>query len=300
MFRLFLFLLFLTTTFAQAQKTDTRLQKQLETLVKDFHGDLGIYVEDLKTHSVAAIRADTIFPTASIVKVPILLGIMDKIQRGQLDYHQSVTLTDSLRYKASDEADLVNAMKTGEKIEISRLLLLMLSTSDNTASLWLQGLAGGGLRINQVLDSLGYQVTRVNSRTPGREAIRNRYGWGQTSPREMARLFTAISERKLINPSISEKMLRLLGRQYWDQYALSQIPPDVFVADKHGCVNQSRSEVFYVAGPHPYVCAIFTKNNRDESWEATNEAWTLTRKISALLWKYYHPRSTWIPDSKNW
>ncbi len=43
--------------------------------------------------------------------------------------------------------------------------MLSLTTSDNTASLWLQSLAGNGIRINQILDSLGLVNTRVDSRT---------------------------------------------------------------------------------------------------------------------------------------
>lgn len=46
----------------------------------------------------------------------------------------------------------------------------MLTTSYNTASLWLQSFAGSGSRINVLLDSIGLANTRVYSKTPGREA----------------------------------------------------------------------------------------------------------------------------------
>jgi beta-lactamase class A len=36
-----------------------------------------------------------------------------------------------------------------------------------------------------------------------------------------------------------------------------------------------------------YIFSIFTKNNADKSWNSSNEAWVLTRKISALLWQYF-------------
>jgi beta-lactamase class A len=36
--------------------------------------------------------------------------------------------------------------------------MLMLTMSDNTASLWLQTLAGTGTRINELMDSLGLQI----------------------------------------------------------------------------------------------------------------------------------------------
>jgi beta-lactamase class A len=272
---------------ATAQKTDLKLQKQIAALISSFHGDIGIYVHDLRHNKVVSINADTIFPTASIVKIPILIGIMNKIQTGELNYHQRMMYTDSLFYNEGD--DILSAFKDSATIELSKLMMLMITISDNCASLWLQGLSGGGKRINQILDSLGLIATRVNSRTPGRENNRSVYGWGQTSPREIATLMERIVKGEIINKEASEKMLRLLGRQYWDEEALSQIPAGIFVAAKNGAVDESRNEVLYVnSQKRPYIFSIFTKNNKDTSWTQNNEAWVLTRKLSALLWKYYN------------
>ena len=161
--------------------------------------------------------------------------------------------------------------------------------------LWLQALAGGGARVNEILDSIGFKATRVNSRTPGREANRNSYGWGQTTPREMETFMEKIVNKDILSITTSEKMLRLLGRQYWDEEAMSQVPPGIFIADKNGAVDDSRSEVMYVnSKKNPYILSVFTKNNKDESWNPANEAWALTRKLSAILWKYYNPGSNWV------
>jgi beta-lactamase class A len=245
-----------------------------------------VYVKNLKNNKTVAINADTIFPTASMVKIPILIGTMDRINKGELDYHQELKYRDSLLYAG---VDILGSFKDTEKIELSKVIMLMLTMSDNTASLWLQSLAGTGTRINQALDSLGFQYTRVNSRTPGREANRSQYGWGQTTPREMATLMEGIVDGKIISKERSAQMLRLLGRNYWDEYAISQIPSDVFVASKGGAVNETRDEVLFVNGKGArYVFCICTKNNKDQSWNnATNEAWELTRKLSKLLWNYF-------------
>jgi beta-lactamase class A len=281
------FILFLLISFSSlAQKTDTKLQKQIQELIKGFNGDIGIYVHDLKHNKIVSINADTIFPTASIVKIPILIGIMSKIEAGQLNYHQKLLYKDSLYYSEGD--DILSAFKDSSAIELSKVMMLMLTISDNCASLWLQGLSGGGKRINQIMDSLGLVATRVNSRTEGRQGNRSVYGWGQTSPREMATLMERIVKAELISKDASEKMLRLLSRQYWDEQAMSQIPGGVFVADKNGAVDRSRNEIMYINGKrNPYILSLFTKNNKDESWENNNEAWVLTKKISALLWKHF-------------
>lgn len=281
----FLLMPFLISANLSAQKTDKGLQRQVQELLKGFNGDVGVYVKNLKNGKTVAINADTVFPTASMVKIPILIGIMDKLNRGETTYHQSLTYKDSLLYAG---VDILGSFKNEEKIDLSKVLMLMLTTSDNTASLWLQSLAGGGARINELLDSMSFVSTRVNSRTPGREAIRNIYGWGQTSPREMGTLIEKIAAGEIISKERSAQMQRLLGRNYWDEEAVSQIPSDVFVASKNGAVDRSRSEVIFVNGRSArYIFCICTKNNKDQSWEASNEAWVLTRKLSKLLWEKF-------------
>ncbi|MCW3091845.1 MAG: serine hydrolase [Ferruginibacter sp.] len=285
--KLFYFVLFFaaTTLNVQAQKTDKKLERQILDLLKGFQGDAGVYVHNLQNNKTVAINADSIFPTASMVKIPILIGAMDKIEKGQLQYHQELIYKDSLLYAG---VDILGSFKNNEKIELSKVMMLMLTMSDNTASLWLQGLAGGGKRINELMDSLGMKTTRVNSRTPGREANRSLYGWGQSTPYEMAALMEKIVKGEVISKDASDKMLRLLGRNYWDEQAISQIPPYVFVASKSGAVDATRNEVLFVNGKHcSYIFCICTKNNKDQRWDENNEAWQLTRKLSRLLWERF-------------
>ncbi|MBX9781980.1 MAG: class A beta-lactamase-related serine hydrolase [Chitinophagaceae bacterium] len=270
-----------------AQKTDKKLQTKVQELLNGFHGDAGVYIKNLKTGKTVSINADTVFPTASMVKVPILIGSMHKIRKGELSYHQPLIYKDSLLYEGED---IPGSFKSNEKIELSKVLMLMLTTSDNTTSLWLQSLAGAGTCINELMDSPGFAVTRVNSRTPGRENNRSMYGWGQTSPREMATLLETIYNKQIFDEASCIKMMRLLGRNYWDEEGLSQIPPTVEVFSKNGAVNASRSEVMVVNAPHhPFVFCIITKNNKDQSRETTNETRVLTRKLTALLWNYFEP-----------
>lgn len=289
--KLLVFILLLVSISVAAQKTDYHLQNEITNLVKGFNGDVGVYVYDIPKNKITAVNADTIFPTASMVKIPIFIGLMHKIHNGELTYHQDMLFTDSVRY--SEGQEILASFKDSQKIALNELVMLMMSMSDNGASLWLQGLSGGGTQINKYMDSLGMKYTRVNSRTEGRKENYNQYGWGQTTPREMATLIKLIVENKIIDKQISDRMLRMMSRQFWDEDAISQIPPNIFVADKSGAVDATRDEVLYVNGKHPYIFCICTKNNKDTSWEQDNEAWVLTRKLSALLWKYFNPKSTW-------
>lgn len=276
-----------------AQNTDAELQQKLENLIQDFQGDVGIYVKHLNSGKEASLNADTIFPTASIVKVPILIKIFDKIEKGSLAYNDTLVYTKDRIYGGSG---LMQFYKDSTTTDLRTLVALMISYSDNVTSLWNQELAGGGEEINRLMADLGLYYTRVNSRTEGKEKDWEKYGWGQTTPREMASLLEKMRKRTLISATASDEMYRLLGNSFYQDYALSQVPPFVQAAAKQGMVNKSRSELFMVNAPGgDYVCYIATKNNKDDSWNYDNEAWQLHRDVSALLWNYFEPDSNWEP-----
>lgn len=276
-----------------AARVDTVLQHRLEGLVEGFRGDVGIYVRHLPSGRTAALNADTLFPTASMIKVPILIKTFDRIESGHLDYDAPLVYRDSLLYPGED---ILGAFKDGETIALSKVVMLMITTSDNTASLWLQQLCGTGTAINAWLAGHGFTQTRVNSRTPGRRGDWERYGWGQTTPREMAELLVMIREGRAVSPAASEEMYRALTRIYWNDEALSQLPPAVQAASKQGAVDRSRSEVVLVNAPHgDYVFCVITKNQEDTSWEDDNEGYVLLRDVSRLLWNHFEPDFGWTP-----
>lgn len=278
-------------------KNDPVLEKKLREAVKNFKGTVGIYVKNLKTRTTVCINADSLFPTASMIKVPIMVGIMDKVEKGELKYDSVLIYRDSLFYPGDD---IVGTLKDSGSIALSKVVMLSMTTSDNTGSLWLQSLAGTGTRINELMEENGFHSIRVNSRTPGREAMRSVYGWGVTTPREMAELVVKIREGKIISPWASERMFRNMSRSYWDGEALSEIPPTVHAASKQGAVDESRSEVVFVNAPHgEYVFCVITKDQQDQSWTNDNEGYVLLRNVSRILYHYVEPKDRWksFPES---
>lgn len=276
-----------------AQKIDIKLERKLRVLTQNFQGDIGIYVKNLKTQKSVLIQADSIFPTASIVKVPILVGVFDKIEKGELNLDQKFTYRSSQQYGGSG---LMQFFKDSTETDLSTLVGLMISYSDNVTSIWNQQLAGGGLVINELMDKLGLVNTKVNSRTAGRDDIWKKYGWGQTTPREMATLVEMIYQGKVISSKSSDQMYGYLGNIFYNERSLSQIPPYVKTASKTGSVDEARGEVVLVNAPSgDYVFCVLTNNIKDQSWTKHNEAEELTRKISHLLWNYFEPKRPYTP-----
>lgn len=281
---------------AAAVWTDSVLAARLAALARGFGGEVGVYVRHLGTGASAALQADELFPTASMIKVPIMLAVYDQVERGMLDLNAELPYPDTLRYQYVEHTDVVGYMDPGELLPLSELVFLMLSVSDNVASLWLQALVGGGVVVNEWLAAHGFVATRVNSRTPGRDSARASYGWGQTSPREIAELLVLIREGRAVSPRASEAMYRMLTKSYWQEQALSQLPPTVQAASKQGFVDRSRSEVLLVNAPTgDYILAVITKDQKDTSYEPGNEGYRLIRAVSRAVYEHFNPDDPWRP-----
>jgi beta-lactamase class A len=275
---------------------DPELQATLDGLVAGFGGDVGVFVRHLRTGATAEIHADAVFPTASMIKVPILMTLFDQVERGVLDLNDRVPYPDTLHYAYVEATDVVGYMSPGDTLPLGELAFLMTTISDNVASLWIQALVGGGVVVNQWLDANGFEQTRVNSRTPGRDAARSEFGWGQTTPREIARALVMIREGRAVSPRASEHMYRLLTKSFWEGEALSEIPPTVQVASKQGFVSRSRSEVLLVNAPGgDYVLSVITRNQTDTSDTADNEGFLLIRAVSRAVYRHFEPESSWRP-----
>ena len=282
------------TRIASPTVTSAELQRAVEAEIDGFEGIVGVYVQHLGTGATAEVRADELFPTASMIKVPILVTVFDHIESGRLGYTDAMTFRDSLRYN-EDSGELFAQLRDSSTVYLHRAVELMLSASDNTASLWLQGLVTGE-GINAWLAANGFEGTRMNSRTEGRRGDWEVYGWGQTTPREMSELMRRIVEGEAVSPAADDEMHRALTRTFFDDGAVSQLPPWVAAATKQGAVSQSRSEVVYVHAPSgPYVYTVVTKEQADTSWEATNAGYELIRRLSHLFWTSFEPTSSWRP-----
>ena len=63
---------------------------ELEHRAAKFHGEAGILVKDLKTRQTIGINSSKLFPSASLVKVPIMAAVFQAEKEGR------IKLTDTL------------------------------------------------------------------------------------------------------------------------------------------------------------------------------------------------------------
>src|ERR1700693_4828381 len=71
------------------------VQKRLETLVRAFPGTLGIAVRNLDTGESFAVNGDLRFPTASLIKVAVMVEAYHQIAEGKIRAETGGTVAES-------------------------------------------------------------------------------------------------------------------------------------------------------------------------------------------------------------
>ncbi|MBA2340671.1 MAG: serine hydrolase, partial [Pyrinomonadaceae bacterium] len=107
------------------------LRRQLETIANSFHGKIGVSLHHLKTNDRLELRGDEKFPTGSTIKVAMLCVVMEKIEKGELNYYQKFTLTED---DVSGGTGFLRNYQIGKQVALKELLHQMITASDNTAT----------------------------------------------------------------------------------------------------------------------------------------------------------------------
>lgn len=282
------------------------LKKKIEGVSKDFRGKIGVSLHHLKTGERLDLLADEKFPTASTIKVALLCVIMEKVEKGELNYYQRFAVTDD---DISGGTGFMRNYKVGNQVTLKELLHFMITASDNTATNMVMRIISSDVTINDWLKRNNLSNTRLNIPLPFNKADWedkakhqivfaefDKWGMGVSTPSEMRTLMEMIAEGKAVNPGASDEMHRILNHQYFDDGIAGQSPPTVVVASKSGVEKQSRSDIAIVHAPSgTYTLAIYTKEAQDFRVSRDNEQDSAIRAIARLVWQYFEPNSKYSP-----
>lgn len=277
--------LFPAITRAQAAPTDERLAglhaklaQQLEQVVATFDGVMGIAAKDLTSGETFAVNADTLFPQASSIKIPILIELFRQAQAGPaapgLKLEERVNVTRAQRVAGSGV--LQHFSDAASALSLRDLAVLMIVLSDNTATNILIERVGMA-SVNLMLERNGLTRTRLQRIMLDTEAQRASRE-NLSTPREMAALLEMLHSGKLLDASHTAAALEILT--YRKNTPLRRgLPDSVALANKPGGIGGVRcdSGIVLLAG-RPYVISVMTTFVKDE--EAAERAISdVSRKV---------------------
>jgi beta-lactamase class A len=205
-----------------AAQATAGLQKLLDAELARFPGQAGVWVKHLSTGEEAGVRADEMFNSASVIKIPVLVLAYELAQKQQLSLTERVTVrVEDVR----GGSGVFRHHDPGLQPTLRDVLLQMVITSDNTATDIAIAKVGGVARVNAWLKERGYGEGMRLSQTTGELFARYRglpqggsndktigdraYWLGAMTPRATGRMLEWIQRQ----PGETNDMIRMLRAQ---------------------------------------------------------------------------------------
>jgi D-alanyl-D-alanine carboxypeptidase (penicillin-binding protein 5/6) len=290
---LFTWLFLGTCCDAPARGAESGLPDLLRPLIAAHKGQVAVAVKHLDKGEEFTHNADTVMPTASLIKLAVMATAYRLVDAGKLDLDRTLTL------RAEDKVPVSGVLtahfSAGAKFTVRDALQLMIAFSDNTATNLVLEQIGGLRTTAETMEQLGYPNTKIHAQVYRRDTSvfpeRSRqYGLGSTTPREMIRLLEQLHRRQLATPASCEAMLRHLTACEDKDLLARELPPAAKLAHKTGAVDAVRTDAGILSTPAgPIAICVMTAGNQDRTWTRDNAAQRLCGQLARITYQHFNP-----------
>ena len=241
-------------------------------------------------------NADTVFPTASIIKAVIVAELWARIAEGNLSATDTVTLAQADTVAGSG---VLASLAPGHTFTLAELAGLAISVSDNTASNAVLRAVGGVEVVNaRMRESWGMPNTVIHRPIQFHLEPGDPPHTATGTPRDMCHFMNAIAAKTLHSPAVSESIAALLATcddtamlpRYLDVNAfaadLGTAPPPLAVYHKPGAVTGVRGDAGFVRrgdAPGHVAMAVYTKGVSDTRWTVANAGCEAVARVAQRL-----------------
>jgi len=267
------------------------IEAQIAAIAGEIDGILGVYARDLRSGVEVAYNADTVFPTASVMKIPIVYELYRQVEAGKVELGQRIMLGEADMVPGSG---ILQDLDPGLNPTIKDLATLMITVSDNAATdlviaqlgldalaATLQGLGLTWTTIPMTVRGLLYSTVGLDEANPEHtyalyqeRAAAGTIDWNcrayantdnnVSTPREMAALLAGIEGREGLSAASCDAIIDIMKRQKYTDRIPRYLPEGTAVAHKTGSLRGIRNDAGLVYAPDgPYVIGLFAKRLAD-------------------------------------
>jgi beta-lactamase class A len=281
-------LLAAVSAFAQTDQAakQAALDQRVRAEVMQFKGRVSLFAKNLDTGVVYELRGDERVPTASTIKIAIMVEAFAHVAEGKAKWTDELVLT---KEKKVGGSGILPEFADGLHLTFRDGVTLMMVLSDNTATnLVIDVLTADA--INARMDSLGLKETRLMRRVfgggesvEGKKEENKRFGLGRTTPHEMVTLLEKLERGEVISPAASKEMLELMKREQgtngiWrEQWRLPR-------ATKSGALDALRSNLGIIYHALGRIALAITCSEMPEvNWTVDYPALLLMSRLTEIL-----------------
>jgi beta-lactamase class A len=212
---------------------DIRLRNQLQAMLVHYPSNRFIshlFFYDPQNNTYVNLNGYSPAPAASVIKLPILLEYLTRLDRRELKPDRPIFYADL--YRASGAGEL-QYRPSGVEMPVNDIASQMIRISDNTCTNLMIGVLNGSDAVNRQLEYLGLRQTHLRNWLPDLE------GTNTISPYEMVTILYNLDEEDLVSAPVRQNGLDILKSTHNRRLIVAPLPKDAVVAHKTGDIGTS-------------------------------------------------------------
>lgn len=237
------------------------LKRTLRGISDAYSGGCTWALTDLTSGAHIAHDEDAVMPTASLIKVPVLIALYQAVADDKFALADRITYGPEHRVLGSG---VLSKLSPGVEMCIRDAAVLMMTISDNSATNMCVDLIGVDA-VNATMRAFGMARTTLFLRLGDRSAGLDARKMSVSAAGEMTQLFALLANHEVVSAEASEDMLRIMrrsdyrhelsGNLPWNEMnMLDDDPSKAWVAEKGGSfLNGVRTGGAVFKGPNGYV-----------------------------------------------
>ena len=266
---LFFFLLFSCNT----EKDYDAFENKLKNLLKSHKGTFAIALKNMGDGKSILINENEVFHAASTMKTPVMIEFFKKINEGKISSDDSLlinnefsSIVDGSKFELSsfDDSDEDIYKNLGKYISTDKLVYDMITRSSNFGT-------------NLLIDYLNAEDVNNTMKNIGAKNMKVLRGVGDlkafdlglsntTTAADLLIIYEKLAMGEIVNNESSNKMIRILKDQVYNDIIPKYLPEKVEVAHKTGWISGVRhdSGIVYVGNNEKYILVLLSKNLEDD------------------------------------
>jgi beta-lactamase class A len=232
-----------------------------------------VFLVDLDTGAYLDLNGASTLPSASLIKVPVLVAFFQDVDAGKIRLDEQLTMRPEMIGTGSGDMQF---QAPGTKFTALQTATQMITISDNTATNMLIARLGGPAALNQRFQSWGLTSTVIRTPLPDLQ------GTNTTSPKELVSLMALVNQGELMSLRSRDRLLDIMRHTVTNSLLPQGLGEGATIAHKTGDIGSLLGDVGIIDMPSGkrYILAAMVKRPFNDY-----RAQELIRQISRAAYK---------------